>query len=173
MLELIEFVKDMFGYIIIIMIIILLRVYVLTTTEIVGDSMEPNLTSGNIILTNQITRRFTELKRFQVIVFKYDNPRYLIKRIIGLPGDHIAYIDNQLYINNKPIKEDFNFQGYITNFDIKDLNYDIIPDNNYFVLGDNRHNSLDSRTIGLISKDKIIGFPFVIVWPPKKVKVIK
>jgi signal peptidase I len=164
--EIIEFIKDMIKYIIIIAVIVLIRIYILTTTEVIGPSMEPNLYDNNILLVDQVTQKFDEYKRFDVIVF-IKSPSYLIKRVIGLPGETIQYIDNKLYVNNKEVKETFNINGRT-----KDFGPVIVPKNKYYVLGDNRIDSTDSRVFGAIDKDKIIGKPFFRIWPLNKLKLV-
>ncbi len=172
MLEsIIEFIKDMLIYIIIIAAIVLIRVYVISTVEVVGDSMEPNLDEGNIMLMDTAGHKyinFLDLKRFDVIVFSYSNPNYLIKRIIGMPGETVSYVDNKLYINEVLIVENFTINGTTD-----DYSTDAIPNNGYFVLGDNRNNSLDSRTIGFIPKEDILGKPFLRIWPLKQFNFVK
>lgn len=165
--EIIEFFKDMVKYVIIIGVIILIRIYVLTTTEVVGPSMEPNLLDGNILLVDQITAKFNDYKRFDVIVFE-QSPSYLIKRVIGLPGETIEYKDNQLYIDNEVAEVDFKMNGATENFGPV-----IVPENSYYVLGDNRIDSKDSRAYGSIAKEKIVGKPFLEIWPFNKLHVVK
>jgi signal peptidase I len=165
--EIIEFFKDMIKYIIIIAIIVLIRIYVLTTTDVIGPSMKPNLYDNNILLVDQITQKFSDYKRFDVIVF-VKSPGYLIKRVIGLPGETIQYIDNKLYVNNEEIKENFNINGKT-----KDFGPITISKDKYFVLGDNRIDSTDSRVFGAIDKNKIIGKPFFRIWPLNKLKIVK
>lgn len=165
--EIIEFIKDMLKYIVIIGIIVLIRVYVLTTTEVVGPSMEPNLDDGNILLVDQITSHFNEYNRFDVVVFER-SPSYLIKRIIGLPGETIEYIDDKLYVDGKEVKDYFK-----TNGKTEDFGPVTVPANTYFVLGDNRIDSKDSRVFGTIKKDKIIGKVFFGVWPLNSIHIVK
>lgn len=165
--EIIEFFKDIFKYLIIIAIIILIRIFVLTTSEVIGPSMEPNLYDGNILLVEQITSRFGDYKRFDVIVFEH-SPSYLVKRVIGLPGETIEYRDNKLYVDNKKIESHFNINGNTTNFGPI-----TIPEDKYYVLGDNRIDSIDSRDFGPIKKEKIVGKPFFCIWPFNKIKIVK
>ncbi|MDD4035847.1 MAG: signal peptidase I [Bacilli bacterium] len=169
----IEFIKDMLSYIIVIAIIILIRIFLISTVEVVGESMEPNFTAGEMLLADQLIYKYKDLDRFDIIIFKHESPTYLIKRVIGLPGETVSYIDNQLYINNEKVKEDFKTYGPTENFSLENLNYEVIPKDMYFVIGDNRSNSLDSRSIGLISKNKITGKPFLRVWPLKELKTVK
>ncbi|NLL44067.1 MAG: signal peptidase I [Mollicutes bacterium] len=168
MIQIIEGIKDLIKYIIVIVIIILLRIYVLTTAQVVGTSMEPNLIEGNIMLVEQLSARFDKLKRFDVVAFAYSNNQpHLIKRIIGLPGETIKYVDNQFYINGEMIEENFKVIGEVEDFEI------IVEEDAYFVLGDNREVSVDSREFGAITKDKIVGKAFMVVWPIKRIKIVK
>ena len=169
-----EFIKDIFTYVIIIAIIILIRIYVLTTAEVVGPSMDPNLHNREILLVDQIShKKYLQYKRFDIIVIEYSNPRFIIKRIVGLPGEKIEFIHNQLYINDKIINQVFATEGKTEDFSLQDLKYNIIPAEMYFVLGDNRENSKDSREIGLISKNKIVGRPLLVIWPLKEISLVK
>ncbi|MDD3048522.1 MAG: signal peptidase I [Bacilli bacterium] len=165
--EFIEFLKDALKYIVIIAIIILLRIFVLTTTEITGPSMEPNLYEKNIVLVDQLTKNFNGLNRFNVVVIKRSTS-YVVKRIIGLPGEKIKYKDNNLYINGEILKDTDKLMGITSNF-----NEITIPENEYYVMGDNREDSTDSRVFGTITKKSIVGEPFLTVWPLNKIKIVK
>ncbi len=159
MVIIVEFIKDVFKYIVIIGIIILIRIYVLTSAVVVGDSMVPTLTDGNFLMVEQLTSRFNTLHRFDIVVIKYDSPSFIIKRIIGLPGEKIKYINNMLFVNDYMVKEEFDHIGEVENFEI------IVPQNSFFVIGDNRNVSEDSRFFGPINKDEIIGRPILTIWP--------
>lgn len=167
MVEIIEFLKDMFKYIIIIAVIVLIRVYILTTTEIVGDSMNPGLKDADILLVDQITKRFKEYNRFDIIIFEQKSS-YLTKRVIGLPGEKIKYIDGKLYVDNQLVEEPFKINGSTS--DIEEI---VVPKNSYYVLGDNRINSKDSRSYGPIEDKRIIGKSFFRIWPIKKMQTVK
>ena len=106
-----------------------------------------------------------DIKRFDIVVVKMDK-ELLIKRVIGLPNEEIKYVDNKLYINGEYIKEPFlNDDVYTTNFSLDDFKLKKIPENCYFVMGDNREVSLDSRTFGCFSKDKILGSANLVLFP--------
>ena len=95
--------------------------------------------------------------RFDIVVLTNRNER-LVKRIIGLPGEKVEYIDSKLYIDGKEIAEPFIKNNVFTkDFTLQKLGYDKIPEGYYFVVGDNRNGSLDSRVLGLISKKDIKG----------------
>jgi len=173
MIVLLEFIKDLFVYVLIILIIVLIRIYIIVPFEISGISMEPNLKEGDMMMMDKLIHHYWDYERFNLVVLEYDNPKYIIKRIVGLPGEYIEYKDNKLYVNNKEVKEPFNKLGYTDNFSIKKLGYEQIPDNMYLVMGDNRELSLDSRIFGLVLEKEIVGKPFVRFWPFKQFKFIK
>lgn len=129
--------------------------------------MVPTLLDGDIMILDKIGYRINGLKRYDIVVIKYNNEK-IIKRVIGLPGDYIEYKDNILYVNGKEIKEEYK-RDITNNFSLKDLGYEKIPENKYLVLGDNRSISKDSRIIGLIDKEDIEGYTGIIVFPFKRI----
>ena len=135
--------------------------------------MSHTLNNNDVILIDKLSYRFTNPKRNDVISFQYAETKYLIKRIIGLPGEHIKYVDGNLYINDQIYNDKFDLNQITDNFDLKKLGFDVIPDNMYLVLGDNRTNSLDSRStkVGLIKKEDIIGKATIRLWPLNKIKI--
>lgn len=155
-----KIIKEIVPYILIIIAVILIRLFVVTPVRVDGDSMNPTLSNNQILLLNKMDKSY---KRFDVIVFNH-NGNKLVKRIIGLPGDIVMYNNNTLYINGKVIEENY------TRKDTDDLISDKVPENMYYVLGDNRSNSLDSRYIGFVSKEDIEGVVNISLLPPKKVK---
>lgn len=173
--EITEFIKDTSKYIIVAVSVLIIMIYVVSLQQVVGPSMSTTLNEDNIIAIDKISYRFTEPKRFDIISFEYAETKYLIKRIIGLPGEHIRYKDGVLYINDEPYEDKNNLNIKTDNFDLKKLGFDVIPDNMYLVLGDNRGNSLDSRStkVGLIKKEDIIGKAFIRLWPLNGLKIVK
>ncbi|MCI8778214.1 MAG: signal peptidase I [Bacilli bacterium] len=160
-----EFLKDAVVYVLIAVAVILIIKYVFSLEQVVGPSMEPNYRSGDLLFLNKISYKFKEPRLFDVVVIANDDTKYMIKRIIGLPGDTIEYKDNKLYINGEVTKEYFDTSGITKDFSLAQFDYDIIPDGYYFVLGDNRENSKDSRVYGLISREDIIGKVQFRIWP--------
>ena len=170
-----EFFKDILKYIIVIVVVLIIVLYVVTLQQVVGPSMQPTLNEGDVLILNKFHYYLFDVKRNDVVSLKYDGSKYLIKRIIGLPGESIYYKDNILYINDNPYKENID-DGLVTeDFNLKDLGYDVIPEDMYLVLGDNRGNSLDSRNkeVGLIKKEDIIGKVFIRIWPLSGFKLVK
>ena len=166
-----EFIKDFIKIAILVIVIWAIDTWVISLQQVIGSSMSNTLNNGDMVLLFKAKYKFSDVKRFDVISFYYDETKYLIKRVIGLPGEHIAYKDNKLYVNGEYVEEN---RDFITDdFDLKQLGYDVIPDDMYFVLGDSRENSLDSREIGLVAKKDIVGKVVVRIWPITGIKLVK
>ncbi len=163
-------VKEILSYVIIIIVVVLFRTFIATPVRVDGDSMDDTLKNNNILILNKLDKSYN---RFDIVVIKRGRSK-LIKRIIGLPGEYIKYKNNELYINNKII-DDVSISR-TGDFDLKELyDVDIIPPNYYFVMGDNRGLSLDSRynQIGLIKKSDIVGTVSIRIFPFSKIGKIK
>lgn len=171
-----EFIKDIAVYIIIIVVVLLMVNYVVTIQQNVGPSMSPTLKDGDAFLLNKIAYKIGKVKRGQIIAFYYEDTKYLVKRVIGLPGEKIDFKDNVLYINDQPYSEDFIADNVITSDfkmeDIKGVVDSKIPEDMYLVLGDNRENSMDSRQIGLINKKDIMGKTSIRIWPLNRLGLV-
>ncbi len=158
-----KFIKEIVPYIVIIIAVVLIRTFIVTPIKVDGASMNPTLNDGEVMLLNKFDKNY---KRFDIVVVNYGDTK-LIKRIIGLPGEHIKFINNKLYVNNKLV-HDIKLDDETSNFDIREINYEVIPDDSYFVMGDNRNNSTDSRIIGPINKSNIVGKTNIIIFPFNK-----
>ena len=163
-----KFIKSILPYLIIVIIVILLRSLLVTPALVDGNSMLPNLKNNNLVLLNKLDYKLNDIKRFDIVVIKYKNDK-LIKRVIGLPGEHIEYKDNSLYVNGFLVSENFKHDDTF-DFKLELLGYLKIPGDKYFVVGDNRNNSTDSRMIGLIDRENILGSVDIKILPPGKVK---
>ena len=150
-------IKEYGLYVITIILVLLVKKFVVSPIKVNGTSMMTTLHDGDIMILNIIGYRFDKINRFDIVVVDEGN-EYLIKRVIGLPGEEIEYKDNQLYINGKKVKENYGSQ-VTEDFKVK------VKKNSYFVLGDNRTNSLDSRHFGAFKKDRIIGKTSLIIFP--------
>lgn len=140
-------------FFIIVLVLLLIQVLVIGLAKVDGSSMKPNLKNNQYLLYSKINRNF---KRFDIIVIKVENKLY-VKRIIGLPGENIKYIDNELYVNDLKTLENFE-KGVTENFELSDIySNGKIPNNQYLVLGDNREYSYDSRNFGLVAMSDIKG----------------
>lgn len=165
-----NFIKNIYPYILIIVTVFSFRYFIATPVRVDGSSMNDTLRHGEILILNKLEKN---IDRFDIVVVDI-NGRKLIKRVIALPGEYIEYKDNKLYIDNKEIED-------ITTIRTKDFtlketyNIDFIPDNYYFVMGDNRMNSLDSRSyeVGLIDLKDIEGVVRVRIFPLNKIGTLK
>ena len=160
--------KELYPYVVIILIVAVLRTFIITPVVVSGDSMKPNLNNGELLLVQKIGYNKNSINRFDIIVLKDDEDE-IIKRVIGMPGEHVSYKNNKLYINDELIEENYVFR------DTKDFNLEevctctSIPEGKYLVLGDNRPISKDSRQIGLIDEKDIVGKAIVRIWPIKQI----
>lgn len=158
--------KELMGYVIIIVSIISIRAFIVTPVMVSGNSMYPTLENGELLLLNKVGSTY---KRNDIVVINYDNgivKEKLIKRVIGLPGEKIEYKNGMLYVNDEYVMDPFASTTY--DFSTNILG-DIIPEDKYLVLGDNRGNSVDSRMIGLIDEDDIEGKTAIRFYPLDKV----
>lgn len=157
--------KTIIPYFVIILFVVIIRSFIITPIQVDGMSMYSTLSDNEILILKKFDKNY---KRFDIIVFDYDGKK-LIKRIVGLPGETLEYKNNKLYINGKYIKEKF-LDSYSKTYDFKleNIGYTKIPDNTYFVMGDNRTNSTDSRIIGTVSKNKINGKTNFVIYPFNK-----
>ena len=156
-------IKNIFSYVIVIVVAILIKVFIFSPVKVNGTSMSPTLENGDIMILNEIGYYLNGLDRFDIAVANIDGER-LIKRVIGLPGEKVEYRDNKLYINDELVVENFKHED-TNDFSISALNAEVVPKDYYFLVGDNRGNSKDSRIIGFIHKSKIMGKTKVIVFP--------
>ena len=120
--------------------------------------MIPTLKDGDMMLLDEISYRFSDIKRFDIVVAGTKD-ELIIKRVIGLPGEKISCKDGVIYINNKKLTENFK-HSYTDDFDEVKLGKD-----EYYILGDNRVNSMDSREYGTFDKKKIRGKTHIILFP--------
>lgn len=172
---------DMFlsimPYIIIIAFVLIIRIFIADPVKVRGSSMSPTLKNKDYMILYKLTKKIRGLKRFDIVVVKTDSGR-IIKRIIGLPGDKLHYevkTDEEgnetgiLYVNGDIVEEDFiddlaKSKTCYNNSIICESTY-IVPEGEYYVMGDNRGNSTDSRILGPIEKDKIMGTAKLIFFP--------
>lgn len=154
--------KELIPYVVIVVVVVIIRSFIVTPVVVSGDSMVPSLKDGQLLLLNKLSYQFNDISRFDVVVVKVGKNE-IIKRVIALPNETVEYKDNELYINGKVVKSDYNFET--DDFELKE-----VPTNKYFVLGDNRKVSSDSRIIGMIDKEDIIGKVNLSLLPIKFVK---
>ena len=153
--KLLKIFKELYPYALVILIVVLIRTFLVTPARVDGSSMEPTLSNNNLVILNKLDYRLNDIERFDIVVVKYGDEK-LIKRVIGLPGEHVEYKDNTLYIDGNAIGEHF-FHAITQDFKIERLGRINIPADTYFVVGDNRNHSSDSRVFGPVEKSQILG----------------
>ena len=155
---------------------IVLYLFIMTPHEVVGNSMHPTYKNGEMLMANKITYRVSEPKRGDVIIFKFSDTQDFIKRIVGIPGDEVMIKDGKIYINNELLDESKYLQSsVITNGGsyLHEGQSITIQDNEYFVCGDNRTNSSDSREFGPITQDKIKGKAWIVYFPFTEFRIVQ
>jgi len=168
-----KLIKGLIPYILIIGLVIIVRTYLFVPILVNGESMTPTLEDKELLLLNRFVYNEKEPERFDMIVFNYEKEQKpLVKRIIGLPGEKVKYIDGSLYVDDVLIEENFIFEE-TEDFSMEGMGYSACEEDTYFVMGDNRDNSTDSRLIGCVRKEDIIGKVNVILYPLNKFKIIK
>lgn len=169
-------------------IVLIIRWFLFTPTVVSGSSMEPNFSSQERIIVNKIVYSWDEPERGEVIVFHAPEEKDYIKRVIALPGDSIMVRQDQVYVNGELIAEPYiqeqvdetrrNGTSYnrYKNFRVTDLGIEpaVVPEGHYFVMGDNRSGSRDSRdpSIGFVPSDQIVGRADLIFWPFSEIRWI-
>ncbi len=155
--KIIKFLKELLPYIIILVVVLLFRTFIATPIKVNGNSMYDTLNGEEYMILNKLGT----IDRYDIVVVKTDSDE-LIKRVYGMPGEKIAIENNSIYINDKKI-EDVYAYGDTSSYDAI-----ILGDDEYFVLGDNRVVSLDSRKIGPVKKSQIKGTTNFIIYPFSK-----
>lgn len=162
-------------------LVFIVRTFFFAPIIVDGPSMQPTLHDRDQMIVNKINYRFNDPKRFDIVVFHAVEKKDFIKRVIGLPGEHVAVRDGVLYIDGEKVEEPFlaeadqktvSDQLRSNDFQLENLpgDFDTIPDGHVLVLGDNRGNSTDSRMLGVIPIDKIVGKTSLIYWPIKRMQ---
>lgn len=147
--------------------VFLIRTFLIQPFLVSGGSMEHTFSDGDYLLIDQLTYHFREPQRGEVVVFHSDEKTYFIKRIIGVPGDHLAIEAGLLTVSNRAmpdgsvLNEQYLDPGMQTSGDV-DIT---LGPEEYFVLGDNRSYSYDSRSWGVLKRDRIVGIARLRLWP--------
>ena len=171
--------RELLGMLVYVGIVLAITFLIITfvgqRTHVSGESMENTLDDGDQLIVDKLTYRFHDPERFDIIVFpfRYKDNTYYIKRIIGLPGETVQIVDGEIYINGELLEESYG----------RDVMQDAglaaepitLGDDEYFVLGDNRNYSSDSRdpSVALIHRKEIIGRAWLRIWPLNSFGILK
>ncbi|WP_243289895.1 signal peptidase I [Bacillus sp. FJAT-47783] len=180
--ELVEWIK---ALAIAIVLAIVIRSFFFAPIVVDGQSMMPTLNHQDRMIVNKIGTKIADIKRFDIVVFHATEEKDYIKRVIGLPGDHIEYKDDTLFINGKPYEEPYLEQykkeiidGPLTEpFKLENLDVmngqSTVPEGEIFVMGDNRRYSKDSRHIGTVPIEEVMGKTNFVYWPLEEVGIVE
>lgn len=156
-----EYVETVAGAV---LLAVFIMVFIARSFTVDGPSMLPTLHSGERLLVDKLTYRFRDPQRGEIIVFRYpaDPSHHFIKRVIGVPGDRIDIRGGIVYVNGVALEE-----SYVSSPTYGRFTSGVVPDGHFFVLGDNRNNSQDSRSplVGYVPKRLITGRALVRFWP--------
>ena len=146
----------------------LLRTYIFSFYRVQGPSMQPTLYTGELLFVNKIGYRVGDIERFDVVVCHYPGgDEYYVKRVIALPGDTVRIDKGTVYVNDEALSEE-----YVVNHDASSMAEVTVAEDSYMVFGDNRVDSMDSRSIGAIGRDAIVGRAVAVTWPLGKISTI-
>lgn len=171
--------RELIGFVLYVAVVVgaiyLIITYVGQRTYVSGSSMENTLSNGDNLIVDKITYRFRDPKRFDIIVFpfRYEENTYYIKRIIALPGETVQVSDGKIYIDGEVLNESYG-REVMQSAGLAEEPVTLGEDE-YFVLGDNRNDSMDSRdpNVGLIHRKEIIGRAWVRIWPLDKIGILR
>lgn len=157
-------------------VVTFIRGFILIPIQVTGSSMRNLLKPGDTVVMEKIS----SVRRFDIVVFTREDGSTLVKRVIGLPGEKISVVDDELYINDKKVAETFladekaqdkSKLPFTSNFELQDLtDAEVLGKDEYFVMGDNRRASKDSRAFGPIKQAEILGKARLVYWPLKDIK---
>jgi signal peptidase I len=164
-----DFFRDVVITVIIAVVIFVALQFTVGNFVVIGASMQPSFYQGERVIATKLAYKLHEPERGDVIIFRPPEgmDEDLIKRIIGLPGDIVEVKDGVVYVNNEPLDE-----PYIKNPPSYNYTTEIVPEGQYWVLGDNRNNSNDSHTGWTVPREDIVGKAWLIIWPPDRWQVV-
>jgi signal peptidase I len=155
--------KELYPYVIIVILVVLFRTFIATPILVKGRSMYDTLSGNEMMILNKLAK----IDRYDIVVVDEPEDDYIIKRVIALPGETVYCENNTIYVNNKIIDDKY---AYGETYDFEEIK---LKDNEYFVMGDNREVSKDSRIIGPVTKKEIKGTTKFVLFPFNKIGFVK
>ncbi|MFA5047937.1 MAG: signal peptidase I [Patescibacteria group bacterium] len=154
-------------------IILPVRYFLIQPFYVKGASMEPNFYDHEYLIIDELSYRMADPSRGDIVVFKYprDPKQYFIKRVIGLPGERIQISQEKVYVDGKELVETYLSSGVETSLPLRGYGDVTLGSDEYFLLGDHRDQSLDSRVFGPVKKDFIVGRTWLRGWPVNRLTV--
>ena len=152
--------------------VLIIRSFFFTIIRVDGTSMTDTLQNNDRLFVTVLDMKLHGPDRFDVVITHYDDTlKEYVKRVIGLPGDTLEVKSGVLYVNGEAYEEPFLSPDRIVNYSLPQYDFGPIevPEGSYFVMGDNRDNSRDSRRVGFLSEDKIVGKVRYIIWPLNRI----
>lgn len=166
-------IKDIISYLLIILVVVLIRIFVFDPVRVDGPSMDSTLKDGQVVILNKIGYKKSNIKRYDIVVADVmiaGKKERVVKRVIGLPNETVYAKDGKVYVNDKEIDSSFT-STETEDFTLEDVAGVVkLPGDGYFLMGDNRSISLDSREFGFVKEDQIVGKASFIIWPINKIK---
>ncbi|SDY72986.1 signal peptidase I [Evansella caseinilytica] len=170
------------AIIVALLLAVIIRYFFFAPIVVDGQSMMPTLEHNDRMIVNKIGYTIGEPKRFDIVVFHAPQNKDYIKRVIGLPGDTLYYENDILYINGEPVdepyldkyKEEAMKLPLTGDFHLRDVTgYEEVPEGHLFVMGDNRQHSKDSRHIGVIPYEEVVGKANIVFWPFSDLRIVE
>lgn len=168
-------IKEFFRFAFLAAIIVIpFRMFIAQPFVVNGASMDPTFHSGEYLIVDQLIYRFENPERGSILIFKYprDPSKYFIKRVIGLPSETVEIRDGQIWILNEEYPEGFLLEEPYVEHERGDNMTVVLDSDEYFVLGDNRQGSSDSRVWGTLPEQLVVGRPIVRLFPPAKASIL-
>lgn len=168
--------KSVFGEVfesvaIAIILAVVIRLFLIEPFGVISGSMEPTLMVNDRMLVSKVNYYVQEPKRGDIVLFKYplDKKRNFVKRLIAVGGETVAAKNSKLYVNGQQVPEEYLPRG----LKFADFGPVVVPADSYFMMGDNRNNSSDSREWGFVPKDLVVGKAIVIYWPLERIRLTR
>jgi signal peptidase I len=168
-----SFVRDLLEVVVLALALYIIINFAVQTIHVMGPSMENTLQNNDFLVASKISYHLHNPQRGDIVVFKPSNGSSsdYIKRIIAEPGDRLRIVHAEVFINGHKLKEDYLPEPWTWSDTWNQGNEDVVPAGSYFVMGDNRNHSTDSRVLGYQKKDQFLGKAWVRIWPLSDFKI--